>query len=44
VQGAAYGAALDPILCAHADRNGEVMHWLKADEACTAAFEREAGQ
>jgi len=37
-------AGLGAILCAHADRNGEGAHWLKAGEACTEAPGREAGQ
>jgi hypothetical protein len=37
-------AGPDAILCAHADRNGEGAHWLEADETCTEAPGREAGQ
>jgi hypothetical protein len=44
--GAFERAAAGPgaILCAHADRNGEGAHWLKAGEICTEAPGREAGQ
>jgi hypothetical protein len=44
--GALERAAAGPgaILCAHADRNGEGAHWLKAGEACAEALGREAGQ
>jgi hypothetical protein len=44
--GAFERAAAGPgaILCAHADRNGEGAHWLKARETCTEALGREAGE
>ncbi len=44
--GASERAAAGPgaILCAHADRNGEGAHWLKAGETCPEAPGREAGQ
>jgi hypothetical protein len=44
--GAVERAAAGPgaILCAHADRNGDGVHWLEAGETCTEALEREAGQ
>lgn len=44
--GAFERAAAGPgaILCAHADRDGEGAHWLKASETCAEAPGREAGQ
>jgi hypothetical protein len=32
------------VLCAHADRDGEGAHWLKAGQTCTEASGREAGR